>query len=467
MQVAKRARGVLLQPRICSAEDARQGRADARLRKPIAQRRECERALTPNLLSLSAHLTRPISAQTSLFIHMSNPLHPLTIVPYIPPAHRDANAMPLGRRDQLKRELRTAFNSRLEELTGVPGVHLWYSPKRYARLIVLKHKHKLVGWPAHVPYEDISKIKGGNEVLETLLDLWRTQTLRFERATERDLWYAKVDPARVHPNPTALRETRGEGCRRGARTGIEGDDSGCEGDVENNGVGDDSELDIECEPTLPVHGTQSGTSDTRLAAAEAQALVVRSLVFHPTTMEPLGYHYTSTQPSVAAGLFGGRPREQRSDVKKPRYRTAEDAQRRGSRRPREGVKSARYVLETSGGPLGLDEDIEAEGDQGVSGHAAKRRKVVLEYQLTASSPSSAGAMADIEPESDIETAWGRSSPEAIGTALSSARDEIEATTEDEGEDRHALTRPDDEAIATTSEGTSAGHESDIEDASSF
>ncbi|KAI0652801.1 hypothetical protein C8Q70DRAFT_885434, partial [Cubamyces menziesii] len=187
------------------------------------------------------------------------------------------------------------------ELTGVPGVHLWYSPKRYARLIVLKHKHKLVGWPAHVPYEDISKIKGGNEVLETLLDLWRTQTLRFERATERDLWYAKVDPARVHPNPTALRETRGEGCRRGARTGIEGDDSG--------------------------------------------SLVVRSLVFHPTTMEPLGYHYTSTQPSVAAGLFGGRPREQRSDVKKPRYRTAEDAQRRGSRRPREGVKSARYVLE--------------------------------------------------------------------------------------------------------------------------
>ncbi|KAI0660645.1 hypothetical protein C8Q70DRAFT_903600, partial [Cubamyces menziesii] len=195
--------------------------------------------------------------------------------------------------------------SLVEELTGIPGVHLWYSPGRYAKLVVLKLKLKLVGWPVHVPYEDISKIKGGNEVLETLLNLWKSRALRFEPATERDLWYAKVDPARVHPNPSALREARGERRGGGASGGADGDDSGCEGD----------------------------------------ALIVRSLVLHPATMEPLGYHYSSTRPSVAATLLGDRLRQQRSDIKKPRYRTAEDAQTRGFRRPREGVKSARYTLE--------------------------------------------------------------------------------------------------------------------------
>ncbi|KAI0323614.1 hypothetical protein GY45DRAFT_1264308, partial [Cubamyces sp. BRFM 1775] len=86
-----------------------------------------------------------------------------------------------------------------EELTGIPGVHLWYTPVKYARLVVLKHKHKLVNWPAHIPFDDISRIKGGNRVLQTLLDLWKAGTLRFEPATRRDLRDARADPVRVHP----------------------------------------------------------------------------------------------------------------------------------------------------------------------------------------------------------------------------------------------------------------------------
>ncbi|KAJ8488164.1 hypothetical protein ONZ51_g3725 [Trametes cubensis] len=420
-------------------------------------------------------------------IHMSSPPQPLTFVPYAPSARLVVEATHLGRRDQLKHELRTAFNSTLEELTGIPGVHLWYSPGRYAKLVVLKLKLKLVGWPVHVPYEDISKIKGGNEVLETLLNLWKSRALRFEPATERDLWYAKVDPARVHPNPSALREARGERRGGGASGGADGDDSGCEGDVEANGIGWDSELDIdvdvECAPSLPVRSGQCSVSDARLAAAETQALIVRSLVLHPATMEPLGYHYSSTRPSVAATLLGDRLRQQRSDIKKPRYRTAEDAQTRGFRRPREGVKSARYTLESSGGPLEFRGDFETEGDEGEPTRAAKRRRVDLEYWLTddpvlefSSSAENAGrlltlslprpsssssAMASVEPESEIETAWGSSSSEAFGTSLSSAPGRVEVISERE----HA--RHDDEAIETTSEGTPAEHESDIEDADSF
>ena len=158
-------------------------------------------------------------------------------------------------------------------------MHLWYSPGRYAKLVVLKLKIKLVGWPAHVPYEDISKIKGGNEVLETLLNLWKSRALRFEPATECDLRYAKVDPVRVHPNPSALCKARGERRGGGASGGADGDDSGCEGDVEANGIGGASELDIdvniECAPSLPVRSGQCSVSDARLAAAETQALVQR------------------------------------------------------------------------------------------------------------------------------------------------------------------------------------------------
>ncbi|KAI0323222.1 hypothetical protein GY45DRAFT_1216929, partial [Cubamyces sp. BRFM 1775] len=84
-------------------------------------------------------------------------------------------------------------------ITGIPGVHLWYTPNKYARLVVLKHKWKLVNWPAHIPFDDISQIKGGNRVLQTLLELWRSGTLRFEPATERDLLDAEGDPVSVHP----------------------------------------------------------------------------------------------------------------------------------------------------------------------------------------------------------------------------------------------------------------------------
>ncbi|KAI0323583.1 hypothetical protein GY45DRAFT_1213111, partial [Cubamyces sp. BRFM 1775] len=84
-------------------------------------------------------------------------------------------------------------------LTGIPGVHLWYTPGKYARLVVLKHKYKLVNWPAHIPFVDLSRIRGGTRPLETLLDLWRSNTLRFEPATERNLQDASADAARVHP----------------------------------------------------------------------------------------------------------------------------------------------------------------------------------------------------------------------------------------------------------------------------
>lgn len=214
-----------------------------------------------------------------------------------------------NRRDRLRDELRTWIAKRLREcpaprgdddfdmltvltgrLTRVRGARMAYCPRGYAAL-VRRYRLKLVGWPSDIPFTHLNEIRGGVAPIETLHTAWREGVLTFERATAEDVANAVRDPLSVHPNPGMI--ARGDGAE-GAET-----DAGGRGGI------------------------------------------VEAVAHHPGSLNVLGTHPTSTQPHID---LEERPRDQRSDVKRPHVRAAEERPLKRPRRARDGVKSSRYVL---------------------------------------------------------------------------------------------------------------------------
>lgn len=178
-------------------------------------------------------------------------------------------------------------------MSSVTGASMSYTHTGYAKGVLIRYGLKLVNWPADIPFVNLSDIRGGVDVLERLHALWLDGTLHFERATPEDLANAAADPTSVHPN-RALFELEQQ--RR-----------------------------------------------AQAAAALSQSTVVAPAALHPGTLMPLGVLPTSTRPGVAT--LGVRPRSQRRDVKKARRRPVTNPANLPLRRPKPGVKSARYVLE--------------------------------------------------------------------------------------------------------------------------
>ncbi len=56
------------------------------------------------------------------------------------------------------------------------------------------------GWPAHIPFDNLSYIPGGDRPLEELKQLWKSGELRLVRATEQERERALYDPESVIPN---------------------------------------------------------------------------------------------------------------------------------------------------------------------------------------------------------------------------------------------------------------------------
>ncbi|KAI0349080.1 hypothetical protein OH77DRAFT_1375183, partial [Trametes cingulata] len=103
-------------------------------------------------------------------------------------------------RDRVRAELRHNLDSKLAELTGNPRAHMSWTPARYAKLVVLRHRYKLVGWPADVPFRNLSSVPGGARPLLALRAAWDRASLRFEPVTAVDLVNAVRDPQSVCPN---------------------------------------------------------------------------------------------------------------------------------------------------------------------------------------------------------------------------------------------------------------------------
>ncbi|KAI0681985.1 hypothetical protein C8T65DRAFT_537571, partial [Cerioporus squamosus] len=57
----------------------------------------------------------------------------------------------------------------------------------------------IAGWPKSTPFGDPSYLPGGERRLRTLLNMWRSGAVRWEKATEDDLCRAVLDPVSVLP----------------------------------------------------------------------------------------------------------------------------------------------------------------------------------------------------------------------------------------------------------------------------
>lgn len=191
-----------------------------------------------------------------------------------------------------------------------------YAPSRYAREIVSKTGYKIAGWPAHVPFTDLSGIGGGVRTLDDLLARWdlpdgNPRKLHFVPASREERENAERDPDSVHPTPHYLPMLR----RRAAAA--------------------------------------------KKRAADAK---VTSVVYHPEDMEYVGHETTSTAPPEPKAPG---ERLQREDVKKRRARKSDTETRVRPRREKPGVKSMPFVLP------GVDKTTGGGGD----GRAAKRRRL--------------------------------------------------------------------------------------------
>lgn len=212
----------------------------------------------------------------------------------------------------------------LDDLSEGKVTRMRYAPSCYASEIVAETGYKIVGWPADVPFTDLSAIGGGVRTLDDLLARWdlpegHPQKLCFMPASREERENAARDPESVHPTPHYLPELR----RRAA-----------------------------------------------VAAKRAADAEVTSVVYHPEDMGYVGHETTSTAPPEPKAPG---ERQQRDDTGKRRPRASDTETRVRRRLEKRGIRSMKYVLpgvgkESGGGGVGV-------------GRAAKRRRQLEELPL--------------------------------------------------------------------------------------
>ncbi|EPS93106.1 hypothetical protein FOMPIDRAFT_1056276 [Fomitopsis schrenkii] len=98
--------------------------------------------------------------------------------------------------------LRSVLTNGLREATGVPEARMRYNEHDLWKHVVCRYGYKLVGWPAHIPFANLSAVKGGRRPLEELLQLWNTGRLTFVRVASR----SEIDA--LKPRTTRKRASR-------------------------------------------------------------------------------------------------------------------------------------------------------------------------------------------------------------------------------------------------------------------
>ncbi|RDX39444.1 hypothetical protein OH76DRAFT_1298999, partial [Lentinus brumalis] len=63
-------------------------------------------------------------------------------------------------------------------LTGVADASLWWTTGTFPKRIVWKLGYTWAGWPAQIPFVNLSHIPGGDPPLELLKKLWKSGELR-------------------------------------------------------------------------------------------------------------------------------------------------------------------------------------------------------------------------------------------------------------------------------------------------
>ncbi|PIL28558.1 hypothetical protein GSI_08599 [Ganoderma sinense ZZ0214-1] len=229
-------------------------------------------------------------------------------------------------RDSYRGELRHGLNGRLTETTGIADIQVPYSKEKYARTVVWCLRVLLDGWPWHIPFANLSDIKGGAATLRLLVDLLRDGTLRFIPAPE-DVWKRALhgpdsvlphvmSAAKLPPLPRTIQPLR-------------------------------FSLDRFSDLTTP-RGYRPPVSRDKpppLAAPRRLPAPAEEHVLHPDNLE-----LVLTAPIRQSSSHATGPRPQRCDTNKARHRPVSNPEGKPMRARKIGVLTSSFVLDRSAGP---------------------------------------------------------------------------------------------------------------------
>ncbi|KAM5530006.1 hypothetical protein V8D89_011042 [Ganoderma adspersum] len=127
----------------------------------------------------------------------------LQFVPFTPRYNELKRKLYRSDRDVIREELRDWFDTMLALITGIDNIRMYYSEEEYARNVVWCLGLILDGWLWHIPFTNLSNIKGGAAPLRLLRDLCRNGTIRFVPAPPEVRQRALHDPHSVLPHVLA------------------------------------------------------------------------------------------------------------------------------------------------------------------------------------------------------------------------------------------------------------------------
>ena len=98
-----------------------------------------------------------------------------------------------------------------ETVSKTPSAKMHYTADNYLEKVVMGLRTELVGWPAGIPFGNVSDLKGGNAVVERLLRELRSGRMYFRRVSTRRA--RKISTRRITPEmclPTLPRRGRSD-----------------------------------------------------------------------------------------------------------------------------------------------------------------------------------------------------------------------------------------------------------------
>ncbi|KAM5530915.1 hypothetical protein V8D89_015405 [Ganoderma adspersum] len=119
-------------------------------------------------------------------------------VPRMKPRYSD-------RRGYVRGQLREEIDDKLREVTGDDEAGMYWTLEDYVESVVLQHGLKLVGWPPHIPFQNLSNIRGGASELTHLKLRWESGILRFVPITEDERMAASLNAEHLAPAPKYAR----------------------------------------------------------------------------------------------------------------------------------------------------------------------------------------------------------------------------------------------------------------------
>ncbi|KAM5535148.1 hypothetical protein V8D89_011234 [Ganoderma adspersum] len=247
----------------------------------------------------------------------------LTFIPFTP-HYTDSDAVPQtyhSNRDSFRGELRSGLNTMFAVAAGIAGMGLPYSKERYARIVVWCLGLLLDGWPAHIPFMNLSDIKGGIAPLRLLRDLLRDGTLNFIPAPPDVRQRALHDPESVLPHVIAAAKLPPLPLTIPTLKFSEShfrDLTAPRGNV----------------PHLAHRQQVSTRTRTRMP------VLAEERVLHPDTLEPV-----LTAPLGPGSSSHPRERRQRCDINKARHRPVSNPEGKPMRARKIGALTSNFVLD--------------------------------------------------------------------------------------------------------------------------